>query len=373
MTRTRVLFDATSIPRERAGVGRYVEGVLAAIAALRSTEVEVLVVAKPDDVGGFRAMGLETVASPAATASTLRRLLWEQTGLPRLARSLGAHVVHSPHYTFPLRGSFRRVVTIHDLTFFTMPQVHTRVKGPMFRWWIRRVAATRRRAIAVSQATADEFVRLAGADPSTITVAHHGFDREVFHPPTDAEVTDFSVAHGVEPDGWIAFLGTLEPRKNLPALIDAYTSVAGAGVPPLLIAGQEGWDATIDASVAAARARGADIRTLGYLPAHHLRAFLGGARIVVYPSLGEGFGLPVLEAMASGACVLTTRELSLPEVGGDAVAYSGTDAAAIATGLRDLLADDAARTRLRTAGLARAAEFTWAASAAAHLDAYVSA
>ena len=376
----RVLFDATSIPANRAGVGRYVEGVVRAFAADRHG-IDLVVVAKPVDAAEFRALGLETVAAPARTASTWQRLLWEQLGLPGLAKRLGCSVIHSPHYTFPLFSRLRRVVTLHDLTFFTMPEVHTRVKGPTFRWWIRRVARTRKRVISVSQATADEFVRIAGGDPGLVTVAHHGFDRAQFHPPTADEVRTFASAHGVEPGGWIAFLGTLEPRKNLAALLEAYSSLVEeraegthlgttTPLPPLFLAGGAGWGASIDGQLAAAIARGADIRTLGYLPVDDLRTFLGGARIVAYPSLGEGFGLPVLEAMASGATVLTTRALSLPEVGGDAVAYAGTDAASIATALGALLADDAERERLAAAGIARAAGFTWDASVAAHAEAY---
>ena len=376
----RVLFDATSIPANRAGVGRYVDGVLGAF-ALDRRGIDLIVVAKPADVDGFRALGLETVAAPARTASTWQRLLWEQFGLPGLAKRLGRTVIHSPHYTFPVFSGLHRVVTIHDLTFFTMPEVHTRVKAPLFRWWIRSVARTRKRVVSVSHATAAEFARIVGGDPALVTVAQHGFDRAVFHPPTDAEVAAFAMKHGVEPGQWIAFLGTLEPRKNLAALVEAYASLVEeraegtrlettAPLPPLLLAGGDGWGASIDDGLAAAIARGADIRTLGYLPVDELRAFLGGARVVVYPSLGEGFGLPVLEAMASGATVLTTRALSLPEVGGDAVAYTGTDAASIASGLAALLADDATRARLAAAGIERAARFTWETSAAAHADAY---
>lgn len=108
----------------------------------------------------------------------------------------------------------------------------------------------------------------------------------------------------------------------------------------------------------------------GYLPLSDLSGFLSGAEVVVYPSLGEGFGLPVLEAMASGAAVLTTRELSLPEVGGDAVAYCGTTSAEIAGALRALLADPGLRAELAAAAQARAAAFTWRAAAGRHVEAY---
>ena len=108
----------------------------------------------------------------------------------------------------------------------------------------------------------------------------------------------------------------------------------------------------------------------GHLPIEVLSGFLGGAELVAYPSLGEGFGLPVLEAMACGAPVLTTKRLALPEVGGDAVAYTGVGAGDIAESLEQLLGDPARRAELAAAGLERSKEFTWAASAEAHLRAY---
>jgi glycosyltransferase involved in cell wall biosynthesis len=112
------------------------------------------------------------------------------------------------------------------------------------------------------------------------------------------------------------------------------------------------------------------VRTLGYLPLPELSAFLGGAEVVAYPSLGEGFGLPVLEAMASGAAVLTTRELALPEVGGDAVAYTEVDPGSIESALRRLLDDGELRLRMRTAARERTTLFTWETSARLHRHAY---
>jgi glycosyltransferase involved in cell wall biosynthesis len=142
------------------------------------------------------------------------------------------------------------------------------------------------------------------------------------------------------------------------------------GPPPaLVLAGGAGWDRELDAAVAAVPS-GLRLLRPGYLPLADLPGLLGAAAVVAYPSLGEGFGLPVLEAMACGAAVLTTRRLALPEVGGDAVAYTEPDAASIADALGRLLSDPELREHLSRAGVARAQRFSWAACAEAHLHGY---
>ena len=140
--------------------------------------------------------------------------------------------------------------------------------------------------------------------------------------------------------------------------------------PAPLLAGAKGWDGSVDAAVERARGKGLDVRMLGYLPLEHLSALLGAADIVVYPSFAEGFGLPVLEAMATGAAVLTTQSLSLPEVGGDAVFYTETGVADIASAISQLLAHPSERDAIRPLAHARASTFTWENTARQTLRAY---
>ncbi len=364
----RVLIDATAVPAHRGGVGRYVD---ALVLALHRLGTDVVVVAQQRDMQVYADMGVDVVAAPAFTGSVPGRMVWEQVGLPGVARKAGADVLHSPHYTFPLFTSVQRVVTIHDLTFFTDPQVHRPVKRYFFRAWMRLARRARLRIVAVSRATAGEFERIVGAAKHPVTVTGLGFDPERFHVPSDAEVAEARSHLGLTA-GWIAFLATLEPRKNAPTLIDAYAELAAqrADLPPLVLAGGQGWDHEVDPAIARAVAAGADVRKVGYLPLDMLAGFLGGSEVFAYPSRGEGFGLPVLEAMACGAAVMTTRELALPEVGGDAVAYCGTDRADIGRVLAGLLDDPAERARLSALALERAREFNWDEVAARHVTAY---
>jgi glycosyltransferase involved in cell wall biosynthesis len=157
----------------------------------------------------------------------------------------------------------------------------------------------------------------------------------------------------------------------VPALVRAWVRVcAGNGTAPaLVLAGGRGWDGDVDGAAAEVPA-GLRLLRPGYVPLDQLTGLLGGAEVVVYPSLGEGFGLPVLEAMACGAAVLTSRRLALPEVGGDAVAYCGTEVGEIEDALRALLGDPERRRELSCAAERRAATFTWAQAARGHLATY---
>lgn len=366
----RVLLDATAVPPDRRGVGRYVDSL---VPALARAGVDLRVACQPRDAAHYGELsGADPVPVSRWAQRPPVRLAWEQAGFPSVVRRIGAQVLHSPHYTLPVLARVPVVVTLHDATFFTDPRVHTRVKGPFFRTAIRVALRRARCCVVPSQATADELVRVAHADPSRLQVAHHGVDPSVFAPPPAAAMDAARRRIGLRPDQqYIAFLATLEPRKNVPALVRAWVSAAqGRANPPVLVlAGGAGWDDDLDAAIADVPPE-LTLTRPGYLPVELLAGFLGGAEIVAYPSLGEGFGLPVLEAMACGAPVLTTSRLALPEVGGDAVAYTEPDAPSIAAALATLLDDTDRRKALAAAGIARAAGFTWDDCAAAHVVAY---
>jgi glycosyltransferase involved in cell wall biosynthesis len=367
-----VVVDATAVPADRGGVGRYVDELLP---ALVEEGADLAVVVQAHDVAHYRALlpGVDLLAAPAAVARPAARLAWEQAGLPALVRRSRADVLHSPHYTMPLVAGVPVVTTLHDATFFTHPDVHLPVKRHFFRTWTRISLRRARRCLTPSAATRDELVRVAGAHADRIDVAHLGVDARRFHVPSEAERAAVREHLGLT-GRYLAFLGTLEPRKNAASLVRGWVvAVAGADDPPaLVLAGGRGWDEEIERAVAEVPA-GLTLIRPGYLPLDLLAGLLGDAELVAYPSLGEGFGLPVLEAMACGAAVLTTRRLSLPEVGGDAVAYTEPDPDSIAAALRTLLAAPEQRRELGESARARAALFDWRACARAHRASYAAA
>jgi glycosyltransferase involved in cell wall biosynthesis len=367
----RVLVDATAVPADRGALGRYVDGLV--IALCRAGADLAMACQRADEERYERLVpNARIVAGPTAIAHRPARLAWEQTGLPLVAQQVGADVLHVPHYTMPLHPGVPTVVTIHDLTFFTEPDAHSAVSATFYKSAIRTSARRATRLIVPSKATRDELVRVLGADPTRIDVAYHGVDHSLFHQPDPDQVRRVSDRLGLHGQPYVAYLGGLETRKNVPALIAGWAAAVSdlPDPPALVLAGGSGWSEEVDEAVASVPAHLRLVRP-GYLRFSDLPGYFGGALIVAYPSRGEGFGLPVLEAMACAAPVLTTHRTSLPEVGGDAVAYTEPDAASIQAGLRALLDDPVRREALGTAGHARALEFSWEASAEAHLASYL--
>ncbi|HEX6076334.1 MAG TPA: glycosyltransferase family 1 protein [Micromonosporaceae bacterium] len=366
----RVLVDATSVPADRGGVGRYVDGL---IGALSRVETDLVVVCQRTDAERYARMLPEArvESAPSAVSHRPARLAWEQTGLPLFAQTVGAQVIHSPYYTCPLRAGMPVTVTVHDATFFTEPEHYDKARGTFFRSAIKTSLRRAARVIVPSKATRDELIRLLDADPTKIDVAYHGVDPEAFHVPSDAEKARVAARLGLAGSKYVAFLGAKEPRKNVPTLIRGWAQavVDWDNPPALVIAGGSGHDDDIDRAVANLPAHLRLLRP-GYLRYGDLPGYLGGALVAAYPSHGEGFGLPILEAMACGAPVLTTPRLSLPEVGGDAVAYTGEDIDSIARDLGNLLHDADRRADLSRRGVERATEFTWQSSAEAHLHSW---
>jgi len=374
----RVLIDATALPPFRGGVGRYVDEL---IAHLPQVGVDVHVVCQQRDVELYSAfVGWENiVVLPAWASPPSHRLVWEQVGLPGVIRSRRPDVVHSPHYTMPLAKSVRRapkqVVTLHDATFVSDPHLHLAVKARFFTQWTRYSTRHADALLVPSQATKDELIRAVQADPDRIKVIPHGVDHRHFRRPSTDEVREVRTWLGLRAGApFITFLGTLEPRKNIPGLIRAYIrSCSSLLTPPtLVLAGGTGWDSEIDAAAAEIPSHLRVIRP-GFVPENLLPGLLGGAEIVAYPSFGEGFGLPVLEAMACGAAVLTTNRHSLPEVGGDTVVYAKSPSEDdVASAIGQLLGDPAAREALGTSAARRAATFGWMQTARGHRDVYES-
>src|SRR5256886_7215134 len=238
------------------------------------------------------------VAGPAAHADRSARLAWEQSGLPVVAQQVDADVIHVPYYSMPLRPGRPTVVTVHDVTFFTEPELYSSVGAMFFKSAIRTAARRAARIIVPSKATRDELERVLKADPTKIDVAYHGVDHRLFHRPDPQQVLQVANRLGLHAKPYIAFLGLLEPRKNVASLITGWAgAVADLDNPPaLVLGGGGGWSDEVDAAVASGPPHLRLIRP-GYLRFSDLPGFLGGATAVAFPSRGGGVRLPVPGAM----------------------------------------------------------------------------
>lgn len=222
------------------------------------------------------------------------------------------------------------------------------------------VAARSHLVLTVSESTRSDLVRHLGLDPRKIVVAHLGVDRD-FRPVTDSETRTAVRARYHLPDRFLLFLGTIEPRKNLVGLLKAYEQARARGLDvPLVLAGGLGWMCRDIFRTLRTDGLEQHVISTGYVRDEDRAALYSMADVFLYPSFYEGFGLPVLEAMACGLPVITSRVSSLPEVGGDAALY--VDPASIdeiASGLLRLTQSDSLRETLRERGLKQAAKFTW--------------
>lgn len=276
-------------------------------------------------------------------------------------------LLHSPDFIPPLGGHWRSIITIHDLTFLRYPGFLT---SDSRRYYDGQIHAAVRRADAIladSSATRDDIVTLLGVPPELITVVHLAPD-PAFTPVTSELVTTMRARHNL-PREYILFVGTFEPRKNLDGLLTAYATLPDA--PPLVLAGRRGWLFDETQSLILKLHLSGRVRLLEEFPSPDLPALYSGAAVFVLPSHYEGFGLPVLEAMACGAPVIISDRASLPEIAGDhALRVDPGDPAGIAQAIETVLADSSFRSSLIARGFDQVKKFSWRKTAQETLAVY---
>jgi glycosyltransferase involved in cell wall biosynthesis len=319
----RVAIDVSPLRQTRAGTARYLRALL--------PELERLVDIEPLAWGGGR-----------KAATLVRDAWWYPLALPRRAGS--ADLLHCPSFRGPTRSRMPLVVTVHDLAVLRRPDAFNRWTGAYSRVFVPRVVRAAERVIAVSEFTKRELIELLGVAEDRVRVVPNGVG--------DPFVPSGARAHG----DYVLAVGTVEPRKNLPRLAEA-TRTTGV---ELRVAGARGWGDV--------RVNGDGVRFLGFVPDDELASLYRGALCVAYPSLYEGFGIPVLEALACGAAVVTSSATAMEEVAdGVAVLVDPTDADAIAAGIAEAIRR---RDELAPLGPVRAAAFTWRSAAEATARVY---
>lgn len=286
--------------------------------------------------------------------------LWEQLELQSIVREASKDaVLYSPMTSGPLAVG-RQVMTVHDLFPVEHPEWFSRAFSSWYRWLLPRLLRRVARVVANSNYSRERILELYGLPESKVIVCPFGKD-ERFKPPSQEEVARFRTEQGL-PERYVLFLGSLESRKNLATLVAAWkrTTARGEGV-QLVIAGGAARPAVFNASASGVRVLDdPTIRPVGFFPDGQLPLLYGAAEAFALPSLAEGFGLPVLEAMACGTPVICSDNTALPEVAGDAAKLvAAREVEAWTEAIDSVLRDTDLRRRMSSSGLKRAAEFSW--------------
>ena len=309
------------------------------------------------------------------TAHPALRIAWEQVAQVRALRRMRASLFHGLAFAGPQWGAhIPQVITVHDLTFVRFPQTLPTWKARYLRWITRRSVQRAARVIAVSESTRQDVLQWLGLPPERVVTVHNGVEAR-FRPLPQDRVAAWRREHGL-PERFVLYLGTLQPRKNLELLVRAFARWREQAPPAardvkLVLAGARGW--YYDYLFALVERLGLREHVLfpGYVPADALPYWYNAATLFAYPSVYEGFGLPVLEAMACGTPVLAARASSLPEVVGDAgLLLPPKDVAAWADALGQLLDDPDRRHHLSQTAQERARAFSWERTARQTLAVY---
>ena len=304
---------------------------------------------------------------PLRLPGRVGRFVFQQAALPVLATRLGLDVLHSPSFFMPwVRGRPRHVLSVYDMTFFSRPELHTALRGSYpFRLGVRTSIRRATSVIVPSEhVRRDLLARVAAVRADRVRVIRPGVS-ERFRSPSAGATRSHSP--------YVLFTGTLEPRKDLETLLSAFATLAGRGSirEELWLAGGAGWG--YQPLLARLRAPPLDgrVRWLGYVPDAELPSLYSGARLFVYTSVEEGFGLPPLEAMASGTPTIASDNSSLREnLLGAARLVPARDPGALADALEELLSDEELRRGLALRGAERARHFRWDQAAAETLECY---
>ncbi len=348
----RIAVDGRALMDAPAGVGYYTRALLECLAKRGSFQ--------------FTALSPRAASAPEAllaagvrfeTSSPRIGFWWQQRTLPKRLRQGDFDLLWSPLGTLPQSAPVPSVVTVHDITPLLFPYWHSWRNRVTFKRQLPDTLRAARRIVAVSQATARDLEHRFPTCADRVIVIPNGVDPALAPAPV-ARIE--AVRRSLDaPRGYVLFVGTLEPRKNLTTLLDAWERVLDRlpDAPPLLVAGGKGWSS---AALRRRLQRAPGVRYLGRLPRPRLIEVLQGALAFVYPSLYEGFGLPVLEAMACGLPVVTSDRSSLPEVVGNAgIQINPRHTRDLAAAIAKLIEDPQLRAELGSEALERSRRFSW--------------
>lgn len=355
----RVGINVHLLSTTHTGIQHYIRALVPEL-VIQATSHEIVLYGEPAQLPVPAGERVRWVPAFRPLRSGAQRVLWEQTVLPRLLRRDGVDIFFSPAFVLPISWGGAGVITVHDLNFEVSPETIHPVRRAYLRRITRWSARRARMVIAVSQSTASDIARLYGVPNQKLVIIPYGLDA-LFNPGNARALEPMVRQRYSLPERFLLFVGTLEPRKNLPRLLEAYALARRqANLPPLVLVGAPGWQH--ERILAQAHRLGIEQHILfaGYIPREHLPGVYASAAALLYPSLYEGFGLPPLEAMGCGTPVLASNASAMPEVVGDGgMLIDPRDTQQIADGILRVTLDEILRQQVIKRGLERVRLFRW--------------
>jgi glycosyltransferase involved in cell wall biosynthesis len=365
----RIAFDGSTLTPGRTGVGYYTEHLLQHLAREVETTGDELIVVSNQPIDTQAPLPRHVRVHEGHRFPV--RIGWMQM---RAARALDFLRPDNAHFTngmMPWGSPVQTVVTIHDMSLRLYPQCHPLrrlvLNRPLMHQAVRRATAL----VTVSHSTRRDLLRLLGVSPDRVSVVHEAAS-PAFKPIRDRAVLDALRARYRLPERFVLYVGTIEPRKNLDRLMEAFAQARAAGIPHHLVCvGPYGWSSRDLSSHIERLGIGSWVHFTGYVPFEDLPGLYNLGEFFVFPSLYEGFGLPVVEAMACGTPVITANTSSLAEIAADAAAVvDPSSVEALAHAIRTLAADEGWRAELSQRGISRAKTFSWTQTAREMLSVY---
>jgi glycosyltransferase involved in cell wall biosynthesis len=364
----RIAINTLAMKSKLHGVGNYIKNLVWSLSS-RDSKNEYLLFVSKENIGHVQGLpaNFEIVLAPGNPS---KKILWEQFILPGKLKKYSVDLYHGPSFSMPFVKTCLQVVTIHDASFNLTPEHHPMYRRHYYRATVPGVMRNVDAVISVSQRAKSDLLKLVSVTPQKISVVPLGVDPRFHSVKNENKLLSLRNKYDL-PRPFILFVGMIEPRKNIELLVDAYLSGNCSDRFDLVLAGSLGWDHSQLLQKITASAKKHCIRLPGYIEDADLPALYSAAEVFVYPSIYEGFGLPILESMACGTPVITSSVSSLPEVAGNAaLLVDPRNLADLAWALQKVLAEKSLRDELTARGLQRAAIFTWDLTAQKTLSVY---
>ena len=370
-----IALDARKLSGYRSGVGQYVSRLASHLARVAPEFDYILLTNRPADAciapSGFRVLAFGPGFPSGSWPAKLYAPIWMNMQLPSVLRRERVDLYHGTNFFMPMRKTCPTVVTVHDVAFARVPRTYDPIYRRYMLWQVGHSAREADHLIAVTEHSKNDIVDLFDVDPARISVVYNGTDERY-----DANLDAVYLANTRRalqlPDRYLLHVGVIEARKNIETLLRASREPLRRGlVDGVVLVGRDGRGADSVRRTTSVLGMDRRVRFLGYVAQDLMAGVYRLARLLVFPSLFEGFGMPILEAMACGTPVLASNTSSMPEVAGEAaILFPPADVSTLERLLTEVLSRPELHAELRRRGLARAARFTWDEAATRHAAVY---